>query len=215
VRLGILGSPSLVRANVGAAILFGSYVAFQFIATMYLQSLLGWGALEMAMGFLPAGLLVALLAPRLGKLADRVGTAPILVVGFSAFLAGYLLFLRIDASPSYAVDILPTMLLLGIGFALCFPALNMQATAGVADHEQGLASGLVNTSFQVGGAIVLAVAAAIVSSQAGASTDPATLLDAYRPVLAVVSGLTAVGLLVAISGVLVRERDSAPAGAEA
>ncbi len=60
------------------------------------------------------------------------------------------------------------MLLLGVGFALAFPALNMQATAGVADHEQGLASGLVNTSFQVGGAIVLAVASAIVASQAGA-----------------------------------------------
>lgn len=209
VRLGILRSGSLVRANLGAVAVFGSYVAFQFIATLYLQNMLDWSALQTAMAFLPAGLLVATVAPRIGKVADRIGTAPILVAGFVAFLVGYLLFLRIDASPSYVLDILPTMLLLGIGFAFCFPALNMQATAGVEDSEQGLASGLVNTSFQVGGAVVLAIAAAIVTSQAGTSTDPQTLLDAYRPALAVVAGLSGVGLLVSLSGVVQRQRVAA------
>nr|WP_236262147.1 MFS transporter [Conexibacter woesei] len=215
VRLGILRSGSLVRANLAAVAVFGSYVAFQFIATLYLQNLLEWSALQTALAFLPAGLLVATVAPRIGKVADRIGTAPILVVGFVAFVSGYLLFMRIDASPTYIVDILPTMLLLGIGFAFCFPALNMQATAGVADHEQGLASGLVNTSFQVGGAVVLAIAAAIVTSQAGVSTDPQTLLDAYRPALGVVAGISAAGLLVSLSGVLVRQRQSAVAVASA
>lgn len=211
VRLGIFRSGSLVRANVGAVAVFGSYVSFQFIATLYLQSLLGWSALETALAFLPAGLLVAGVAPRIGKVADRIGTAPILVGGFVAFVAGYLLFLRIGESPSYVTTILPTMLLLGIGFALCFPALNMQATAGIEDHEQGLASGLVNTSFQVGGAVMLAITTAIVASQAGLSTDPQTLIDAYRPALGVIAALSAVGLIVALSGVLVRERRSAAA----
>jgi EmrB/QacA subfamily drug resistance transporter len=209
VRLGIFRSGSLVRANVGAVAVFGSYVSFQFIATLYLQSLLGWSALETALAFLPAGLLVATIAPRIGKVADRIGTAPILVGGFVAFVIGYLLFLRIDESPSYVTTILPTMLLLGIGFALCFPALNMQATAGIEDHEQGLASGLVNTSFQVGGAVVLAITTAVVASQAGLSTNPDTLIAAYRPALGVIAGLSAVGLIVALSGVLVRERHSA------
>ncbi len=212
VRLGIFKSGSLVRANLGAVGVFGSYVAFQFIATLYLQNLLGWSALETALAFLPAGLLVATVAPRIGRVADRIGTQPLIVGGFVAFVAGYLLFLRIDESPSYATDILPTMLLLGIGFALTFPALNMQATAGIADHEQGLASGLVNTSFQVGGAIVLAVASAIVASQAGLSTDPQVLLDAYKPALAVIAGLSFVSLLVALSGVLTSQRQSAVAG---
>lgn len=216
VRLGILRSGSLVRANLGAVLLFGCYVAFQFIATLYFQSLLGWGALETALAFLPGGLIVALVAPRIGKVADRAGTAPIIVGGFTAFAAAYLWFLlRIDGSPAYVADVLPTMVLIGIGFALAFPSLNMQATAGIADHEQGLASGLVNTSLQVGGAVVLAVATAIVSSRAHGGTDAATLIDAYQPALGVVAALSAVGLLVAISGVLVRQRDSAPAGAEA
>lgn len=209
VRLGIFRNGSLVRANLGAVGVFGCYVAFQFIATLYLQNLLGWSALQTALAFLPAGLLVAAVAPRIGKVADRVGTQPIIVAGFVAFATGYLLFLRIDESPSYLTDILPTMLLLGVGFALCFPSLNMQATAGVADHEQGLASGLVNTSFQIGGAVVLAIGSAIVASQAGLSTDPQVLLDAYRPALAVIAGLSIVSLIVALSGVLVRERHSA------
>ena len=215
VRLGIFRSGTLVRANVGAVGVFGCYVAFQFIATLYLQNLLGWTALETALAFLPAGLLVATVAPRIGKVADRIGTQPIIAVGFVAFAIGYLLFLRIDESPSYLTTILPTMLLLGIGFALCFPALNMQATTGVADHEQGLASGLVNTSFQIGGAFVLAIASAIVSSQAGLSTDPQTLLDAYRPAIAVIAGLSVISLIVALSGVIGRERQSAAASVDA
>ena len=72
-----------------------------------------------------------------------------------------------DASSDYVTLVLPTVLLLGLGFALGFPALNIQGTAGVADDEQGLASGLVNTSLQVGGALVLAIVSAVVSSHAG------------------------------------------------
>ncbi|MDO8214026.1 MFS transporter [Conexibacter sp. CPCC 206217] len=215
VRLGIFSNAALVRANFGAVGVFGCYVAFQFIATLYLQNLLGWSALETALAFLPAGLLVATVAPRIGKVADRIGTQPIIAVGFVAFAIGYLLFLRIDESPSYLTTILPTMLLLGVGFALCFPALNMQATTGVADHEQGLASGLVNTSFQIGGAFVLAIASAIVSSKAGLSTDPQSLLDAYKPAIAVIAGLSIASLLVALSGVFfVRGRQSAVASAD-
>ena len=86
------------------------------------------------------------------------------------------------------------MLLLGIGFALCFPSLNIAGTSGVGDHEQGLASGLVQTSFQVGGAIGLAVVSAIITSQAGASTDTGVILDAYRTALIVVAGIAVAGL---------------------
>ena len=104
-------------------------------------------------------------------------------------------------------DIFPTILLLGIGFALGFPSLNMQATTGVADHEQGLASGLVSTSIQVGGAIVLAISSAIVASGAGGD-----FLDAIRPALAVVVGVSALGLVTTLSG-LARSREAVPATA--
>jgi hypothetical protein len=111
---------------------------------------------------------------------------------------GYALFLRIGESFSYAGILLPTMLLIGAGFALCFPSLNMQATAGVPDHEQGLASGLVNTSFQVGGAVVLAVVTAVVSANSGSGGEAAALLDGFRPAIGVVTGVAVAGLVVAV-----------------
>jgi MFS family permease len=94
------------------------------------------------------------------------------------------------------------MLLLGFGFALSFPSLNIAGTNGVGDHEQGLASGLVQTSFQVGGAIGLAVVSAIITSQAGGSTDTGVILDAYRTALIVVTGVAVAGLAIALSGLL-------------
>jgi MFS family permease len=197
VRLGILRSGPLVRANIGMMTVFGAYVGFQFVGTLYLQSVLGWSALETALAFLPGGLLVAFGSPRLGPFVDRYGTPRIILVGSAAFLIGYALFLRVGGSFSYAGLFLPTMLLIGAGFALCFPAFNMQATAGVRDEEQGLASGLVNTSFQVGGAIGLAIVTAVVSAN---GTGNAALLDGLRPAVAVITGVAAIGLLVALVG---------------
>ncbi|TMM02938.1 MAG: MFS transporter [Actinobacteria bacterium] len=213
VRLGILRSGSLVRANLGAMALFGAYIGFQFVMTLYLQAMNGWSALETALAFLPAGLLVAFGSTRIGPLVDRLGTAPVVAAGAFASVAGYALVLRFDAVPDYAAVLLPTVVLLGLGFMLGFPTLNMQATNGIADHEQGLASGLVQTSFQVGGAISLAVVTAIVTAQAGGSTDPSVLLDAYRSALAVTVGIAAVGLVVALTGTA-RQLRAVFAGAE-
>ena len=163
VRLGIFRSGSLVRANLGAMCLFGAYVGFQFAATLYLQGTLGWSALETALAFLPGGLFVAFGAPRMGAVISRFGTTKPILASTVAFAAGYALFLPVDASPYWAT-LLPVMLLIGLGFTLGYAALNVQATAGVADHEQGLAAGLVQTSFQIGGAVVLAAVGAVVSS---------------------------------------------------
>ena len=199
VRLGILRSGSLVRANLGAFALTGCYFGFQFVVTLYLQTVLGWSALEMALALLPAGLMVAFGSSQVGRLATRVGTQRLIAAAFVSFVVGYALFLRLDASSGYVTLVLPTVLLLGLGFAIGFPALNIQGTAGVADHEQGLASGLVNTSLQVGGAIGLAVVSAVVSSHGGAE-----LLDGFRAAVGVVSGIALVALLVSASGLVGR-----------
>jgi sugar phosphate permease len=111
------------------------------------------------------------------------------------FVPAYILSLRIADNFAYASMLLPTIVLLGLGFGLAFPTLNMEATNGVADHEQGLASALVNTSFQLGGAIVLAIVTAVLASR-GAGL-PATSISAYRPGLEVVAGASALGLLAA------------------
>lgn len=192
VRLGILRSGPLVRANLGAMALFGAYVGFQFAVTLYLQGTLGWSALETALAFLPGGLLVAIGAPRMGAVISRYGTTKPILGSTLAFTAGYALFLPIDATP-YAIAFLPSMLLIGLGFALGYGALNVQATAGVADHEQGLAAGLVQTSFQMGGAIVLAAVTAVVGT--GTTTD-------YRTAIGVVLGVAVLSIVLALAGVV-------------
>ena len=190
VRLGIFRSGTLVRANLGAMCLFGAYVGFQFAATLYLQGTLGWSALETALAFLPGGLFVAFGAPRMGAVISRFGTTKPILASTVAFAAGYALFLPVDASPYWAT-LLPVMLLIGLGFTLGYAALNVQATAGVADHEQGLAAGLVQTSFQMGGAIVLAAVSAVVGQ--------GTISD-YRTAIAIVLGVAVVSIALALAG---------------
>jgi predicted MFS family arabinose efflux permease len=202
LRLGILRSGHLVRANIGAMATAGCYFGFQFMVTLFLQSQLGWSAIGTALAFLPAGLIVALGSPRIGALVARFGTARLITGGLASFVAGYALFLPIGSSPVYVLAILPTILLVGLGFMLAFGPLQMQATMGVGDHEQGLASGLVQTSFQVGGAVVLAIVSAITSSQAHGRD----FLAAIHPALAVVTGVAALGLVAVASGVAVERR---------
>ncbi|MFB9722031.1 MFS transporter [Planobispora longispora] len=195
VRLGILRSGPIVRANLGLVILFGSYVGFQFVAMQYFQNFLHWSALETALAFLPAGLLVAVTSTKMGGLADRFGTARLIVIGSAALAAGYTFFLQIDAHPSLATLVIPGMVLLGVAFALSFPSLNIQATNGVADDEQGLASGLLNTSGQVGGAVVLAIVTAVLTSST--SADP---LDGFRSAITVSALFGVAGLVIALTG---------------
>ncbi|MET8826956.1 MFS transporter [Streptomyces sp. NPDC004610] len=209
IRLGVLRSGHQLRAQFGAMTLFGSYIGFQFLVTLYMQDLLGWSALHTALAFLPSGAVVALSATKVGSIVDRFGTARLLVVGFALMATGYALFLGIDLDPVYAAAILPSMLLIGSAFALAFPSLNIQATNGVDDHEQGMVSGLLNTSVQVGGAIFLAVVTAVVTAGAPDNPENATpqaILDSYRPGLYVVTGIALAGLLLSLPGLRTRRR---------
>ncbi|MGW0812930.1 MFS transporter [Streptomyces viridiviolaceus] len=201
IRLGVLRSGAQVRAQLGALTFLGSYIGFQFLVTLYMQDLLGWSALHTALAFLPAGALVALSATKVGAVIDRFGTPRLIVLGFALMVIGYLLFLRIDLDPVYAAVILPTMLLVGAAFALTFPSLNVQATNGVDEHEQGMVSGLLNTSVQVGGALFLAVVTAVMTANAPEGpASPQAVLDGYRPGLVVVTAIAVAGLLITATG---------------
>ena len=199
VRLGILRSSALVRANLGAMALFGSWVGFQFIATLYMQQLRGWSALDAGLAIFPAGALVAVMSPRIAPLIGRFGVTRLIVLGMASITIGYALFLRIGLHSGYAAGLLPTFLLAGIGFGLAFGPLNVAGTTGVAPHEQGLAGGLLNTSFQFGGALVLAIVTAVNTANRGVGASGQALLDGFHPALAVsviagVLGVAAVGL---------------------
>jgi len=183
VRLGILRSASLVRANLAAMSLFGGWVAFQFILTLYLQQLRGWSSLETGFAIFPAGLIVALLSPRLAPLIGRFGVQRLILVGMTLLVPAYALFLRAGLDSGYATAMLPTFLIAGLGFGLAFGPLNIAATNGIAPHEQGLAGGLLNTSFQFGGALFLAVATAVNNANVGRGGSPQALLDGFHPAL--------------------------------
>jgi EmrB/QacA subfamily drug resistance transporter len=211
VRLGILRSGPLARANLGVTVFFGGYLGFQFVVMLYLQSVLGWSALQTALGFLPAALIVAFGSPRMDPLIERFGTGRTIAAGVLAHVAAYLLFLLVDRDAPYAVGVLPSMVLLGLGFMLAFASFNIQATAGVPDHEQGLAGGLLNTSLQVGGAVGLAVVTAVLVAGGAGRTGADALLAGFTPALVVVTGFAVVGLVIAVSGLVADRRRRAVA----
>jgi len=192
VRLGILRVGSIVRANASMIALMGSYVSFQFMMTLYLQDVLHWAPLRMALALLPAGLVVAFGSPFVGRLIDRYGTAPLIVTAMVSLSLGYVWFLATAGTqPHYLVTVLPTMLLLGGGFGFGFSSIMAQATDGIPNSEQGLASGLVQSSGQVGTALVLAVVTALVSTGAGTAGD----FGQFHPGLNLVTGVAVAGLL--------------------
>ncbi|WGW13557.1 MFS transporter [Saxibacter everestensis] len=198
IRFGIVREGFVARANLSAIALFGSYISFQFILTIYLQSVLGWTPLSMALALLPAGMVVVLSAPFADRLIDRFGSSTLILVALGALSLGYLLFLRVGTTPNYLLDILPSVLLLGAGFGLGFPSIQVQATTGIADSEQGLAAGLVQSSSQVGAALVLAVTTALIST--GSHTVDATavqLLDEFRPGLILSTCVALAGFAIA------------------
>ena len=125
-----------------------------------------------------------------------------------------MVFLRAGVRPDYPAVMLPAILLIGLAFGLGFSSLTVAATAGVPDAEQGLAASLFQTSFQVGGAVVLAIVTAVVdASGASRLVSPAATLTAYRPALVLITGVAAVGALVALSGLRrQRELSAAPGG---
>jgi EmrB/QacA subfamily drug resistance transporter len=195
VRLGILRSGPLVRANLGAMALLGGWFGFQFMLTLYLQQTRGWSALETGLAIFPAGLLVALLAPRVAPLIERFGVSRLIIVGLASTAAAYALFLPIGLDSGYLTAMLPTFILGGLGFGLAYGPLNVAATNGIAPEEQGLAGGLLNTSFQFGGALVLAVVTAVYNASIGSGGSPQDLLDGFHAAIFVSLTAAVLGVL--------------------
>jgi predicted MFS family arabinose efflux permease len=212
IRLGILRTPTLLRASLAIIAMAGSYFSWQFIVTLYLQDTLRWTPLELALALLPVGLMVAVSAVFSDKLVGRFGTGRIIAVTMAVMAVGYALFLRLGTDPSYLTVILPAVLLIGVGW-IGFPAVNIQATSGISDDEQGLAAGVLQTSMQVGAAIVLAIASAITATSS-THASPQAMLDSYRPGLEFAAVVCAIGALIAIAPLL-RGRPGAVEAADA
>ncbi|GAB3814626.1 MFS transporter [Kribbella italica] len=197
VRLGILRNAGLVRANLGAIALVGSFVGFQFIAVLYLQELRHWSELETGLALMVIGI-DSVLAPTLTPwLVNRFGNTKVVLGGFGFAVAAYALFLPLGADWTY-LAMLPTFLLLGLAFSLAYGPLTIAATDGVAEEEQGLASGVLTTSFQFGAALGLAIVAAVL-----AAADELTVAD-FRTALVVPLAAAVLGLAAGAPGLVRR-----------
>jgi EmrB/QacA subfamily drug resistance transporter len=202
--LRVFRSRTVSGANaVQVAVVAGMFSMF-FLGTLYLQHVLGFNPLQIGLAFLPStvvmGVCSAVVSPRLNA---RFGARTTLVPALALVLLGLLLFARLPSDGSY-LDVLPAVVLVGIGAGLSFPGLMTLAMEGVAPEDAGLASGLVNTSAQVGGALGLAVLATLSAGRTEAlSAAGAAPLDAltggYHLAFLVGAGLIAVGMTVALA----------------
>ncbi|WP_327103829.1 MFS transporter [Nonomuraea glycinis] len=203
VRLGILRSGPLVRANLGALLFVGSFAGFQFVATLYLQEVRGWSSLQTGLAMLVIGL-DTILAPTLTpRLVNRFGNARVLFGGIVVAVVAYALFLPIGMDWTYTA-MLPTMLLLGVAFSLAYGPLTMAATDGIAEHEQGLASGLLYTSIQFGTALGLSAVTAVAAL--GDATTAEARLGALQTALFVPLAAAVLGVLITAIGIRSRPR---------
>ncbi|MEU3431141.1 MFS transporter [Streptomyces gardneri] len=183
VRLGIFRSGSLVRANLAGMLFAAGFFGFQFIAVLYLQELRGWSTLQTSFALIVIGV-DAILSPTLTpRLVARFGNARVIFGGLLLAALSYALFLPIGADWTYWA-MFPSLIILGLAFSLAYGPLTILATDGVAEEEQGVAGGLLYTSFQFGAALGLSSVAAV-NIAATDGTSPAALLDGYRAALVV------------------------------
>jgi len=214
--LGLFRRRNLSTANVVGVLWAGSMFAWFFLSALYLQLVLGYSPLKVGLGFLPGNLVMGFLSIAVSaKLVLRYGVRIPLAAGLVAAGLGLLLFARAPVDGSYIVDVLPGMILLGLGAGIAFNPVLFAAMSEVKPEESGLASGIVNTAFMMGGALGLAVLASIAASRtsqlesAGHSTTSA--LTAGYHVAFVVGALFA--LAAAAIGAALLRTNPAPAHA--
>jgi len=205
IPLGIFRSRSITGANVIQALSISGMFATFFLGTLYLERILGYDALEIGFAFLPATIAMGVMSARYSdRLVTRFGARRTLIPGLVLIMCSLALFTRAPVGGSWVEHVLPVMLLLGLGAGMAFPALMSLAMSGVERHEAGLASGLVNTTAQVGAALGLAVLATLSASHSddliadGEATAQA-LTSGYHLAFWIGAGLVVAAIVVAIT----------------
>ncbi len=195
VPLRIFRSRTVTGANLIQVLMVAGLFGVFFLGALYMQRVLGYDALEVGLAFLPVALAIGVLSVGVSaRLVTRFGGAQTLLPGLVLIAAGLALFARAPVDATYVADILPSMLLLGVGAGLGFPALMTLAMSGATASDSGLASGLVNTTQQVGGALGLAVLATLSTTRsdgllADGESTAAALTDGYHLAFAIGVGL--------------------------
>jgi MFS family permease len=184
-----------------AAAMFGWF----FFAAQYLGLVLGYDPLHVGLAFLPANIIMGAFSLGLSaRLVMRFGTRIPIAVGMGLVTLGLLLFARAPVDASFWVDVLPAMIVLGVGVGMAMNPVLMAAMSDVGPEESGLASGIVNTGFMMGGALGLAVLASLAAWQTGGETDAGSLNSGYQ--LAFVVGGVFAALAAGVAVALLRDR---------
>jgi EmrB/QacA subfamily drug resistance transporter len=218
--LRIFRSRNVSGSNVVQALSVAGMFGMFFMGSLYLQRVLGYDALQIGLAFLPVTIVMGTLSIRYSeRLVMRFGARRALIAGLVLIAGGLALFMRAPVDGSYVEHVLPVMVLLGFGAGVSFPALMTLAMSGATNEDAGLASGLVNTSAQVGGALGLAVLATLSATrseklQAGGDAVASALTSGYHLAFAIGAGLVLAALAVAIT-VIAPDRRTAEAEAGA
>jgi EmrB/QacA subfamily drug resistance transporter len=205
VPLRIFRSASVSGANVIQALTVAGMFGMFFLGVLYVQQVLGYDALGTGLAFLPTTIVMGALSVRYAeKLITRFGARGILVPGLVMIAAGLAWFARVPVQGDYVVDVLPSMLLIGAGVGTCFPALMTLAMSGATPEDAGLASGLVNTTVQVGAALGLAVLATLSAGRtatlaAQGVAQPAALTGGYHLGFTVGAVLVVASIAIAVT----------------
>jgi EmrB/QacA subfamily drug resistance transporter len=202
--LRIFKSRNVAGANLIQIMTVAGLFGMFFLGTLYLERVLGFDPLEIGLAFLPATIVMGIFSAGLSaRLNMRFGARQSLIPALGALVVGLLLFARAPVDGTYAVDVLPPILLIGVGAGIAFPSLMTLAMSGATREDAGLASGLINTTAQVGGALGLAVLATLSTTRtshlldAGRSTASA-LTSGYHLAFVIGGGLVIVGVALAV-----------------
>ncbi|HSC03364.1 MAG TPA: DHA2 family efflux MFS transporter permease subunit [Solirubrobacteraceae bacterium] len=218
VPLRVFASRTVSIANLMFALVVAGVFGMFFMGALYLQGILHYDAIEVGLAFLPVAIGIAALALGLAaKLIMRFGAKPTLISGLTLVLAGLILFRRAPANADYLTDLLPAMVSIGVGAGLVFPSIVTLAMSAATPEDSGLASGLVNTTRQVGGVLGIAVLATLATAHSDAlrahgAAGPAALLGGYRLAFTIAAALV-LGAI-AIGAILLPGRRSPEAVAE-
>jgi EmrB/QacA subfamily drug resistance transporter len=202
--LRIFRSRNVAGANAIQVLSVAGMFGMFFLGALYLQRILGYDALQTGLAFLPVTIVMGTLSVRFtDRLVMRFGARPLVLAGLVLFAAGLGLFTRAPVAGAYALHVLPVMVLLGVGAGLAFPALMTLAMSSATASDAGLASGLINTTAQVGGALGLAVLATLSGSRSeellrDGEPVASALTGGYHLAFALGAGLVTAAVLVAL-----------------
>ena len=190
-------------ANVTGLILGTASFSVFLMLTLYMQQVLGYSAMKTGVAYLAIAATAILWSGIAAQLVTRVGVKPVMAAGMVFLTAGLLWFTQVSVGGTYVDDLLPGFLLMSVGLGFSFVPISIAALAGVKDDEAGLASGLFNTSQQIGGALGIAVLSAVVTSVtsnnvADGATVAAAAVDGFQAAFIGAAALAAVGILITL-----------------